>query len=73
MAERRIDRVNGRINKLTVSIITINGIIIKGVLEGVKWDINWLKYISKLMVIIVNHKGRESLRDIFICLVEVKI
>ena len=36
-AVRRIDNVKGRIIKLIDSIITINGISIKGVPDGIKW------------------------------------
>ena len=36
LAVRRIDKVSGRINSLIDSIITINGIRINGVPEGVR-------------------------------------
>lgn len=47
-AERRIDKVIGRINNLIVSIITINGIKIIGVLFGIIWAHEIQKKLKKL-------------------------
>lgn len=72
-AVNRIDNVIGRIIKLINSIITINGIKIGGVFDGVKWvNILFVKFIHP-KIIILNQILKENDKQNLICLDDVKI
>lgn len=62
LAVSRIERVMGRIINLINSIITINGIKIVGVFEGVRWVNMWLEKLIQPNNIILIHKIND--RDI---------
>lgn len=72
-ADSRIANVKGRIINLIDSIITINGINIKGVPWGVKCEKRLFKKLIILYIIILIHIFKDSDRQNLICLVAVKI
>lgn len=72
-AESRMARVNGRIISLMDSIITINGIKIKGVPWGVRWAKRSFIKFNILNIMILVHKVRERERENLKCLDAVKI
>ncbi len=72
-AANRIERVKGRMMFLIVSMITINGMRIVGVLLGIRW-ISILDVLNvHLWAIIPSHRGRASVRVMDMCLVAVKM
>ena len=73
LAERRIDKVIGRIIRLMNSIITIKGIRIVGVFEGVRWENIWLVKFSHPKIIILNHRLKDNDKENLRCLEAVKI
>lgn len=73
MAVNRIDRVIGRIISLINSIITINGIKIVGVFEGVRWVNIWLEKLIQPNNIILIHRINDKDIQNLIWLEDVKI
>lgn len=73
LAVNRIDKDNGRIKILVVSIITINGVNIIGVLSGIKCAIIFLKFLIVDIIIKNNQNGIAKVNEKFICLDEEKI
>jgi len=72
-AANRIDKVNGRIILLTVSIITITGIKNPGVPLGTKWANKLLYWKIIDIVILPNHNGKAIVSVNLMCLVLVKM
>ena len=72
-AVSRIIRVKGRINILIVSIITIKGIKIVGVLMGTRWEKNCPVFIKIVFSVRAVQIGKDSSSVVDICLVGVKI
>lgn len=72
-AERRIDRVIGRIILLTVSIITINEVSIRGDPSGTRWAIILLKEVIHPFNIKDSQIGKAIIIDRTMCLEGVKI
>jgi len=70
-AANRTANVPGRIIELTVSIITMTGINGAGVPRGTRWAILWLNCLTRLKIILPNHKGRAKDRVKLKCLEEV--
>lgn len=60
LADRRIERVKGRITLLTSSIITIKGIRIGGVLRGTKWASIKNGTFTIPINMCPNHRGRAN-------------
>ena len=73
LAANRIDKVNGRIILLTVSIITITGIKNPGVPLGTKWANKLLYWKIIDIIILPNHNGKAIVSVNLMCLVLVKI
>lgn len=73
LAESRIASVNGRINKLIDSIITIKGIRIIGVPCGVRWAKISFKKLKILNNIILIHRDKDRDRENLKWLEAVKI
>lgn len=73
LAVSRIAKVKGRMINLIDSMITIKGIKINGVPEGVKWERKSLIKFIILNKIIPNHKVRDRDRQNLKCLEAVKI
>lgn len=72
-AERRIDKVIGRIIFLTVSITTINEVSMRGAPIGTRWVIILLKELIHPFSIKVSQIGKAIIIDRTICLEGVKI
>ena len=62
MAASRIAKVKGRIIFLIVSIITINGIKIKGVPCGTKWANIDFELVNQPKIISVSQRGKERVK-----------
>lgn len=62
-AERRTERVIGRIKFLTVSISTIKFISWTGVPEGTKWDIIWEKFFDHPIAIKETQKVKAIVKE----------
>lgn len=60
LAVSRIERVMGRIINLINSIVTINGIKIVGVFEGVRWVNIWLEKLIQPNNIILVHRINDK-------------
>lgn len=72
LAANRTAKVRGRINDLTVSIITIIGIKGAGVPRGTKWAIILLNCKITDQTIDPSHRGRDKVKVNTKCLEEVK-
>ena len=74
LAANRIARVSGRISLLIVSIITIKGIKITGVLLGIKCTSVLDVLFNQEYINVANHRGSDIIRVLDMCekLVNVK-
>jgi len=66
LAINRIANVNGRINVLIVSIITINNISKNGVPVGIKWAKLFFVDLIHVYRIIALHIGKAILKQVII-------
>lgn len=73
LAVSRIERVMGRIINLINSIITINGIKIVGVFEGVRWVNIWLEKLIQPNNMILTHRINDKDMQNLIWLDDVKM
>jgi hypothetical protein len=73
LADNRTAKVPGRIKFLIISIKTIKGIRIVGVLRGTKWVNMWLVLLIQPYSINLIQIGRANDREKVKCLEEVKI
>jgi len=73
LAERRIERVIGRIKLLIVSIITIKGLKAKGVLRGTRWVNICAVFLVQPLIINLSQNGIAKERETDKWLVGVKI
>lgn len=69
-ADKRTDKVIGRIKLLMISIITIKGISRIGVPRGTKWDSMCLKLLIQPMIINLIQHNKEEEKEIMIWAVD---